>query len=133
MPWKWGDPGGVAVSEQPELADSRKGKAVGRGRRKEEAVSFFERGMTNRAAALDAPDGVLTSCTGVLGSSRRTNDAGRDPVVRTTRPRSDGVQAVSIFGLRGGTRLEILALDSKKEGGEKGKSIILNSSLVFKL
>ena len=79
MPWEWGDPGGVSVSEQPELADSRKGKAVGRGRRKE-AVSFLEPGMTNRAAALDAPDGVLTSCTGVLGSSRRTNVAGRDPV-----------------------------------------------------
>ena len=73
MPWEWGDPGGVAVSEQPELADNRKGKTVG-GRRKEEAVSFFNPGMTNRA------DGVLTSCTGVLGSSRRTNDAGRDPV-----------------------------------------------------
>ena len=64
MPWEWGDPGGVSVSEQPEL----------------EAVSFIEPGMTNRAAALDAPDGVLTSCTGVLGSSRRTNVAGRDPV-----------------------------------------------------
>jgi len=76
VPWEWGDPGGVSVSEQPELADSRKGKAVGRGRRKEEAVSFFNPGMTNRAAALDAPDGVLTS----FGSSRRTNDAGRDPV-----------------------------------------------------
>ena len=80
MPWEWGDPGGVAVSEQPELADNRICLANGGLERwiKQVASSLF-RGITN-GTALDAPDGVLTSCcTGVLGSSRR-DDAGRDPV-----------------------------------------------------
>ena len=93
MPWKWGDPGGVIVSEHPELLDKRFSPPFG------VLIIFLLNklswvgladvpGITN-GTTLDAPDGVLTPCTGVPGSLRPASDAGRVPVVRLNRPPSN--------------------------------------------
>ena len=58
-----GEPGGVDVSEQPELPDNRFWMLWGVVILEDAIVP----GITN-GTKLDIPDGVLTPCTNVLGS-----------------------------------------------------------------